>query len=48
MENIEVIKTPEEVDLRVKSLGKEITAAFNNEPLTMLVVMNGGLFLQRN
>ena len=44
MENIEVIKTPEEVDLRVKSLGKEITAAFNNEPLTMLVVMNGGLF----
>ncbi len=44
MENIEVIKTPEEVDLRVKALGKEITAAFNNEPLTMLVVMNGGLF----
>lgn len=44
MENVEIIKTPEEVTLRVKELGTEITRAYGNGPLTMLVVMNGGLF----
>lgn len=44
MENIEVIKTPEEVNQQIKAMGREITRAYNGEPLTMLVVMNGGLF----
>ena len=44
MKNIEVIKTPEEVNIRVKEMGAEITRAYGSEPLTMLVVMNGGLF----
>ena len=44
MENVEIIKTPEEVSLRVKELGTDITRAYGNGPLTMLVVMNGGLF----
>ena len=44
MENIEVLKTPAEVNERVKALGAEISAAYNGAPLTMLVVMNGGLF----
>ena len=44
MENVEIIKTPEEVTLRVKELGTDISRAYGNGPLTMLVVMNGGLF----
>ena len=44
MKNIEVIKTPDEVNSRVKELGAEITRAYGDAPLTMLVVMNGGLF----
>ena len=44
MENIEVLKTPAEVNERVKALGAEISTAYNGAPLTMLVVMNGGLF----
>lgn len=44
MENIEIIKTPEEVNSRIRALGEKITAACASEPLTMLVVMNGGLF----
>ena len=44
MENIEVIKTPEEVNQRILSLGSEISRVFGTEPVTMLVVMNGGLF----
>ena len=44
MEHMEVIKTPAEVNSRVQELGAEITAAYGSEPLTMLVVMNGGLF----
>ena len=44
MENIEIIKTPEEVNRRIDAMGAEITAAFQNAPLTMLAVMNGGLF----
>ena len=44
MENIEIIKTPEEVNLRIKELGSEITKACGTTPLTMIVVMNGGLF----
>ena len=44
MENVEIIKTPEEVNSRIVELGAEITAACGSEPLTMLVVMNGGLF----
>ena len=44
MENIEVLKTPSEVNQRVKVMGEEITRTYGNGPLTMLVVMNGGLF----
>ena len=44
MENIEIIKTPEEVNQRIKALGAEISRICGSEPLTMLVVMNGGLF----
>ena len=44
MKNIEIIKTPEEVNSRIAELGAEITAACGSEPLTMLVIMNGGLF----
>ena len=44
MENIEIIKTPEDVNRRIKELGAEITAAYGTAPLTMIVVMNGGLF----
>lgn len=44
MKNIEVIKTPEEVSSRICELGTEITAACGSAPLTMIVVMNGGLF----
>ena len=44
MENIEVIKTPGEVNRRICEMGAEITAACGNTPLTMIVVMNGGLF----
>ena len=44
MENIEIIKTPEEVNSRILELGAEITNACGSTPLTMIVVMNGGLF----
>ena len=44
MENIEIIKTPDEVNQRIRDLGSEISRACGAEPLTMLVVMNGGLF----
>ena len=41
MENIEVVKTPTEVAQRVKAMGEEISRAYGEGPLTMLVVMNG-------
>lgn len=44
MKNIEIIKTPEEVNQRILALGAEITKSCAAIPLTMLVVMNGGLF----
>ena len=44
MENIEIIKTPEEVNARIKAMGREIAGVCGNEPLTMIVIMNGGLF----
>ncbi len=44
MENIEVIKTPTEVNRRIQELGAEITQACGSTPLTMIVIMNGGLF----
>ncbi len=44
MEKIEVIKTPEEVNRRISEMGAEIAAACGTTPLTMIVVMNGGLF----
>ena len=44
MENIEVIKTPGEVNRRICEMGAEIAAACGTTPLTMIVVMNGGLF----
>ena len=44
MENIEIIKTPDEVNARIRELGAEITRCYTDAPLTMIVVMNGGLF----
>ena len=44
MENIEIIKTPTEVNSRIQAMGAEITRACGSTPLTMIVVMNGGLF----
>ena len=44
MENIEIIKTPDEVNCRIRELGAEITKAYGSTPLTMIVVMNGGMF----
>lgn len=44
MENIEIIKTPDEVNNRIHELGSEIARACGTTPLTMVVVMNGGLF----
>lgn len=44
MENMEIIKTPDEVNRRICELGAEITDVCNSTPLTMVVVMNGGLF----
>ncbi len=44
MENIEIIKTPDEVNERIRELGAEITDACGKTPLTMIVIMNGGLF----
>ncbi len=44
MENIEIVKTPDEVNSRIRELGAEIAAACGTTPLTMIVVMNGGLF----
>ena len=44
MENIEVIKNPDEVNQRIKELGADIAQACGTTPLTMIVVMNGGLF----
>ena len=44
MENFEIIKTPEEVNCRIREMGAEIAQACGTTPLTMIVVMNGGLF----
>ena len=44
MDNIEIIKTPEEVNRRIQEMGAEISHACGTQPLTMIVVMNGGLF----
>jgi hypoxanthine phosphoribosyltransferase len=44
MKNMEIIKTPDEVNSRICELGVEITKACGTTPLTMIVVMNGGLF----
>ena len=44
MENIEILKTPDEVNRRIHALGAEIADACGSTPLTMIVVMNGGLF----
>ena len=44
MENIEIIKTPDEVNERIRELGAEIAQSCSSDPLTMVVVMNGGLF----
>ncbi len=44
MENIEIIKTPDEVNERIRELGAEIAQSCSSAPLTMVVVMNGGLF----
>ena len=44
MEHIEIIKTPDEVNARIQELGAEIAQRCGSTPLTMIVVMNGGLF----
>ena len=44
MEDIEIIKTPDEVTKRIHELGSEIAQCCGSTPLTMIVVMNGGLF----
>jgi hypoxanthine phosphoribosyltransferase len=44
MERIEIIKSPEEVNGRICELGEEISQYYGTTPLTLLVVMNGGLF----
>ena len=44
MENIEILKTPDEVNRRIHVMGAEIADACGSTPLTMIVVMNGGLF----
>lgn len=44
MENIEILKTPDEVNRRIHAMGAEIADACGSTPLTMIVVMNGGLF----
>lgn len=41
---MEILKDRETVDLRIREMGTEISKAYGKEPLTMLVVMNGGLF----
>ena len=44
MDEIEIIKTPDEVNRRIREMGAEITGSYSSVPLTMIVVMNGGLF----
>ena len=44
MEYIEIVKTPDEVNARIHELGVEIAQCCGSMPLTMIVVMNGGLF----
>ena len=44
MEKIEIVKTPDEVNHRIQEMGREIATACGSTPLTMIVVMNGGLF----
>ena len=44
MENIEVTRTPDEVNRKIQELGTQITKFYGSTPLTMIVVMNGGLF----
>lgn len=41
---MEIIKDQETMEARIRELGAEITAIYKDQPLTMLVVMNGGLF----
>ena len=41
---MEIIKDQKSVELRIRELGAEITAEYKDKPLTLLVVMNGGLF----
>ena len=41
---MEIIKDQATMEVRIRELGAEITAIYKDQPLTMLVVMNGGLF----
>ena len=41
---MEILKDQSTVESRVRELGAEITSQYKDQPLTMLVVMNGGLF----
>lgn len=43
MDNIEVIISREEIAARVEELGKEISKHYNGEPLTVVVLMTGGM-----
>lgn len=41
---MEIIHSREAVEQRVQELGAEISSAYQGKPLTLLIVMNGGLF----
>ena len=41
---MEILKDQNTVERRTRELGAELSAYYKGEPLTMLVVMNGGLF----
>ena len=41
---MEIIKDQQTMEARIRELGAEITDFYKDQPLTLLVVMNGGLF----
>lgn len=41
---MEILVPQDTVEKRIRELGAEITEAFQGSPLTLLVIMNGGLF----
>jgi hypoxanthine phosphoribosyltransferase len=41
---MEILYSAETVDQRIRELGKEISSVYQGKSLTLLVIMNGGLF----